>query len=74
MSQGRLESICGDVSLPRRQRYHPSPVDWRDEALYFLLVDRFSDGQEDTRPPLDQGNLNAARTLLGQMVNRGFSR
>ncbi len=28
----------------------PSPVDWRDEVIYFLLPDRFSDGQEDTRP------------------------
>ena len=23
--------------------YHPSPADWRDEVLYFLLPDRFSD-------------------------------
>jgi glycosidase len=65
LKQGRPESIRGDVSLPRRQRYHPSPADWRDEALYFLLVDRFSDGQEDTRPPLDRGNLNAARPQGG---------
>jgi glycosidase len=27
----------------------PSPVDWRDQFLYFLLPDRFSDGQESTR-------------------------
>ena len=25
--------------------YTPSPADWRDEVLYFLLPDRFSDGQ-----------------------------
>ena len=25
----------------------PSPSAWEDEVLYFLLVDRFSDGQED---------------------------
>ncbi|MCO1654222.1 alpha-amylase family glycosyl hydrolase [Pseudonocardia humida] len=25
----------------------PSPSDWADEVLYFLLVDRFSDGRED---------------------------
>ena len=23
--------------------YHPSPVDWAGEVLYFLLPDRFSD-------------------------------
>jgi glycosidase len=27
--------------------FHPSPAAWEDEVLYFLLVDRFSDGQED---------------------------
>ena len=45
------------VALPRRQRFHPSPVDWRDEVLYFLLVDRFSDGLEAARQPLDRSNL-----------------
>ena len=32
------------VALPYRQSYAPSPADWRDEVLYFLLPDRFSDG------------------------------
>jgi glycosidase len=41
-----------DVALPRRQPGFPSPVDWRDEIIYFLLPDRFSDGQEQG-PPLD---------------------
>ncbi len=27
--------------------HHPSPVSWADQVLYFLLVDRFSDGRED---------------------------
>jgi glycosidase len=54
-------SVRGGVELPRRQRYHPSPADWRDEVLYFLLVDRFSDGGEDGRPLLDRRDLPAAR-------------
>jgi glycosidase len=53
-----------DITLPRRERYHPSPADWRDEILYFLLPDRFSDGQEQTRPLLDRSNLIAARPAL----------
>src|SRR5215472_6018109 len=44
------------VTLPRRAAYHPSPADWRDEIIYFLLPDRFSDGQERNRPLLDPGN------------------
>jgi glycosidase len=50
-----------DVTFPRRQRFHPSPADWRDEVLYFLLVDRFSDGLEASRPLLDRRDREAAR-------------
>ncbi len=62
LQRARPDSIRGDVSLPRRQQYYASPVDWRDEILYFLLVDRFSDGQEQTRPLLDRQNLGSARS------------
>src|SRR5215210_310859 len=52
------------VALPRRQRYYPSPADWRDEVLYFLLPDRFSDGQDAARPLLDRDDRAAARAAL----------
>ena len=42
--------------------YTPSPADWRDEVLYFLLPDRFSDGREDTRELLTQTRRAALRT------------
>jgi glycosidase len=42
--------------------YTPSPADWRDEVLYFLLPDRFSDGLEDRREPLTQTRRSALRT------------
>ncbi len=57
----RPDSIARGVRLPRRRPYFASPASWRDEVLYFLLVDRFSDGREDQRPVLDRGNLAAAR-------------
>jgi glycosidase len=50
-----------DVELPRRQEDFPSPLDWRNEVLYFLLPDRFSDGKEGGRALLDRSNLDAAR-------------
>ena len=50
-----------EISLPRRESYHPSPSDWREEVLYFLLPDRFSDGREAGRPQLDRTNPGAAR-------------
>jgi glycosidase len=49
------------ANFPQRNVFHPSPADWRDEVLYFLLPDRFSDGQEHTRPLLDRSNILAAR-------------
>jgi glycosidase len=50
-----------DIALPRRAEYFPSPVDWQDEVLYFLFVDRFSDGNELNRPMLDRQRIPASR-------------
>jgi glycosidase len=61
LQQALPRSVQSDVPLPRRQHYYASPADWRDEVLYFLLVDRFSDGQESNRPLLDRNNRAAAR-------------
>jgi glycosidase len=58
---GARPSAIRAVRLPRRERYFPSPADWRDEIIYFLLPDRFSDGLEHTRPLLDPTNRAAAR-------------
>jgi glycosidase len=64
INRTRPSSVCDIESRPARQDYFPSPVDWRDQVLYFLLVDRFSDGQEHTRPLLDRRNLQSARLQL----------
>src|SRR5438105_4948344 len=50
-----------DVVLPRRAAYFASPADWRDEVIYFLLPDRFSDANEATRPLLNPANRQAFR-------------
>jgi len=39
-----------NLDLNPRGSVHPSPLDWRDQTLYFLLPDRFSDGHESERP------------------------
>src|SRR5688572_11278191 len=41
--------------------YFPSPTDWRDHVLYFLLPDRFSDGGEDGRPLLTRNEVRELR-------------
>lgn len=49
-----------DLDFSRFGAATASPSAWADEVLYFLLVDRFSDGNEDVAtPPLrpgDEGN------------------
>ena len=64
LSGTRPDSVHDISYRPERQSYFPSPVDWRDEVLYFLLVDRFSDGCEDSRQLLDRTNLDVARPGL----------
>jgi glycosidase len=34
-------------SLTANRSYFPSPEHWEDEVIYFLMVDRFSDGKEN---------------------------
>jgi glycosidase len=46
--------------------YTASPADWRDEVLYFLLPDRFSDGRESTRPLLTRDRIAALRAASGR--------
>ncbi|MFT5701272.1 MAG: glycosidase [Desulforhopalus sp.] len=40
--------------------YYPSPLAWEDQVLYFLMLDRFSDGNED-----------ASRSINGDLVTGG---
>ncbi|MGK7876573.1 MAG: alpha-amylase family glycosyl hydrolase [Xenococcaceae cyanobacterium] len=42
--------------LQPRGEVYPSPPTWRDQILYFLLPDRFSDGQENQRPLFNRAN------------------
>lgn len=35
------------AQLLQQNHYHPSPRDWSDQVIYFLLIDRFSDGKEN---------------------------
>jgi glycosidase len=35
-----------DIRALTAREYFPSPIAWEDEVLYFLMLDRFSDGRE----------------------------
>ncbi len=45
------------AQILKQNHYHPSPLDWSDQVIYFLLTDRFSNGQED-------GYKDAAGTVV----------
>ncbi len=51
-----VPEVTLDVDLEPRGKVYPSPRTWRDQVLYFLLPDRFSDGLESRRPIFDRKN------------------
>ena len=54
-----------DLSKYIQKSYHPSPAAWEDQVLYFMLLDRFSDGRErDYRDNAGQPVLNGATPLF----------
>lgn len=45
-----IEKSLADIDFDRlisEKKFTPSPIAWEDETLYFLMLDRFSDGNED---------------------------
>jgi hypothetical protein len=57
-------------SWPQRDSYHPSPGDWRDQVFYFLLPDRFSNGNEQPERLLD-ADLSTAEGVAAIRALRG---
>lgn len=54
-----VERNLKELKLHIPTEVHPSPAHWRDQVLYLLIVDRFSDGGEDQRALYrsgDEGN------------------
>lgn len=50
-------TLAGASRVPRG-RVFPSPQRWKDQVLYQLLPDRFSDGKENERPLYDRNRPN----------------
>src|SRR5215510_12328299 len=49
-------------ALRANRKFFPSPQHWEDEVIYFLMVDRFSDGRE-----------TSFRDNNGNLVNTGVT-
>jgi glycosidase len=67
-----LQSIA-EVDLPSMvgAAFHPSPAAWEDEVLYFLMLDRFSDGRELDFPGNDGGRVTTGTTTRFQAGDAG---
>ncbi|MGF1515454.1 MAG: alpha-amylase family glycosyl hydrolase [Elainellaceae cyanobacterium] len=61
--EAELPRSLAQASLKPRGKVHPSPATWRDQVLYFLLPDRFSDGKEGDRPLYDPSRAQKAKDL-----------
>lgn len=59
MSEKTLAEL--DFTSLRSRKFFPSPVAWEDQVLYFLMLDRFSDGKENGYKD-DRGKLVTSGT------------
>ncbi|SDZ24634.1 Glycosidase [Geodermatophilus africanus] len=70
LAQAPPATVAGARDALARARtaggYYPSPADWRDEVLYFLLPDRFSDGRESGRELLTRAEIQRLRSHPGR--------
>src|SRR5215471_19064494 len=57
--------------IANQGRYFPSPAHWEDETLYFLLVDRFSDGNENNFVDNDGNTVTTGATPLFAPADHG---
>lgn len=55
-----LHSVS-DIDFHPRTSLYPSPIDWRDQVMYFLLVDRFDNNDPNT-PAYEPSNSGQHNT------------
>ncbi|CCH55676.1 Alpha-amylase [Fibrisoma limi BUZ 3] len=60
-----------DFTSLTNRTFHPSPAAWEDQVLYFLMLDRFSDGQEQSFVDNDGHVVAGGTTPLFQLSDAG---
>ena len=67
------EKSLSDINFNRltRRSYTPSPAAWEDQVLYFLMLDRFSDGNEQGYHDNDGHTVGGGATPLFQPGDAG---
>jgi 1,4-alpha-glucan branching enzyme len=68
-THNNLEQSINDIdwqTYQQRSTFTPSPAAWEDQVLYFLMLDRFSDGNEKGYNDNDDNPVNTGATPLFQ--------
>ena len=60
-----------DFAALRQRAFHPSPAAWEDQVLYFLLLDRFSNGTEKGFRAADGTIVSTGTTPLFSAADAG---
>ncbi|MEZ4519718.1 MAG: hypothetical protein R3C44_23790 [Chloroflexota bacterium] len=70
MVEKSLREIDWDALINGRT-FHPSPATWVDQVLYFLMLDRFSDGNEKGYRDNNGNIVNSGTTPPFQKSDEG---
>ena len=57
-------------SLVSPRVFHPSPAAWEDHVFYFLLVDRFSNDEENGYKDIDGNEVGGTTPLFKSLDNK----
>jgi glycosidase len=68
-----VEKSLNELDLPAlaKRSFTPSPAAWEDQVLYFLMLDRFSDGRERGYRDNDGRRVSGGSTPLFQTADAG---
>jgi len=69
-----MEQRIADIDLNALiagRTFFPSPAAWEDEVLYFLMLDRFSDGNEAGYRDNSGALVTTGTTSLFKSTDRG---
>lgn len=74
MLQNATPDSLSAIDLDFHKKAFPSPQTWRDQVVYLLLPDRFSDGQEKKRPMYDRSESGKFQTSdKGEWMKAGLT-
>ena len=65
-----IQSV-NDIDYTPIRNVHPSPADWRDVFIYFLLVDRFDNNRKGTKPYTSSSKIQEPDISEGKKFQGG---